>query len=226
MTPIYTKAEFHLTMRCDLKCLYCNRLCFLPKPLPIPDMTLENAYDFVSQAKALDWHPHIYFEGGEPTLHTDLQEMIDIVSKIGEVTVLSNGIGKETLLNNIKNAGIDYSTQKNRSILHDQRDMFISPADYGETRTNCDLHGTGRCGISVDSLGYTVCCVGGVIDTVFGLNVRTKKLADLFDEDFMKYQTEMLCKNCGWGRGDRPNLTVVHGCKMSESWRKVTQCLD
>ena len=64
LTPRSDKAEFHLTYRCDLSCAGCNRACFL-RPATA-DMTIDDAQEFLRQAKALGRFPRIMIIGGEP----------------------------------------------------------------------------------------------------------------------------------------------------------------
>jgi MoaA/NifB/PqqE/SkfB family radical SAM enzyme len=90
-TPKSNEAEWHITYKCDLACPNCNRLCFLPPTTA--DMTLDDAREFNRQARELAWFPKIVILGGEPTLHRDLFEFIEIASELspGRVEVWSNG---------------------------------------------------------------------------------------------------------------------------------------
>jgi len=88
--PRSNLAEWHLTYRCDLARIGCNRACFLPPATP--DMTLGDAREFVRQAKELRWRPDVALLGGEPTLHPDLFGFLEIARQLsGRVIVVSNG---------------------------------------------------------------------------------------------------------------------------------------
>ena len=90
-TPKSNEAEWHITYKCDLNCPNCNRLCFLPPTTR--DMTLDDAREFNRQARELGWFPKIVILGGEPTLHRDLFEFIEIAKELspGRVEIWSNG---------------------------------------------------------------------------------------------------------------------------------------
>ena len=70
-----------------------------------------------------------------------------------------------------------------------QNYFFMAPIDFQvPERVPCYLHSRTGCGISVDAGGYTVCPIGGAIDGVLASNLRTRRLADLFDPVFAQYQ--------------------------------------
>lgn len=229
-TPKSPKAEWHLTYRCTLSCPCCNRACFLPPQTP--DMTLDDAKEFCRQAEALSWKPRIMLIGGEPTLHRDLFAFIDVASAFnpGSVELWSNGYGgaAQKILSRVRaegRAAVVEGTIKNANVAHDVFDIFQSPSDYGMTREPCGTHASVEwpdCGISVDHEGYTLCCMGGAIDGLLGLGVRTKRLADLWDVDFANRQTEALCKHCGQHLGitGRQVATsqVIRGTLLSPTW--------
>ena len=230
-TPQAPKAEFHLTYRCDLACSTCNRACFLPAQTP--DMTLDDAEEFCRQAKELDWHPRIMIIGGEPTLHHDFIRFCEIARQFtgspSRVEVWSNGYSARAtarlgIVQDEDLATVIVGTQKNGPVEQPVKDIFLDPADYGESREPCGTHARYAdpdCGISVDHEGYTVCCMGGAIDGVLGLGVRTKRLADLFDEDFAARQTASLCQYCGQHLGTDGKLetaTNYRGTWLSPTW--------
>ena len=237
-------------------------------------MTIEDAKSFIKQCRELDWIPNkISIIGGEPTLHKDFDEFIELALEFvgnGMVEVWSNMYGK--IPNQVfkkyhhTNHGIpsyriywsdeglegkdlipfskpkrdnlswQYNTIKDKSV-HFYKGMTISPKDMGfdscppdneENKYGCYQHsGLGSCGISVDSVGYSICAMGGAIDGMLGLNVRTKDLSKLFDKDFALKQTCDLCDNCGYEYDkrtneinweSRDNVKVVNHTNMSSTW--------
>ena len=237
--PKTNAAEWHITYRCDLACTNCNRLCFLPPTTP--DMTLEDARDFVRQAKDLNWSPELAILGGEPTLHHDLFELLAIANELspGRVTVWSNGFRADARrqLDRIRSEGLaqicEGTLKPAGSIIHPQNDFFIAPIDFNvPERTPCHLHCRSGCGVSVDSGGYTLCPLGGAIDSVLDTKLRTRRLADLFDPVFAQYQTRALCRLCGHELHiDSLRISqsqVLRGSLMSPTWQqavnRIHQC--
>ena len=218
-TPKSNRAEWHITYKCDLACPNCNRLCFLPPTTP--DMTLDDAREFVKQAKDLGWSPDIIIIGGEPTLHNDLFEFIEIAKELGSVSIFSNGYSNKAKenLKQIREEGMVWICEesiKSGGSVKFERGLSISPQDSGiENYTPCNQHSFRHpCGISVDSIGYTICPLGGAIDSVLNLKVRTKNLRDLFDVEFAHKQTCSLCGVCG--------LSIKEGQWNKEGMETIT----
>ncbi|MGA2035869.1 MAG: radical SAM protein [Thermoguttaceae bacterium] len=234
--PRSDKAEWHLTHRCDLACPNCNRACFLPPQTP--DMSVDDGREFCRQAADLDYRPRIMLIGGEPTLHPDFLEFVKLASAFAgsdRVEIWSNGFSAQAkeLLALVQDHGlaiVQWGTVKRGNASHPVRDIFIAPADFGETREPCGTHACFAdpdCGISVDSGGYTVCCMGGAIDGILGLSVRTRRLADLWDPEFAARQTRALCDHCGQHLGIPPQKRAacqrIHGTLMSPAWARESR---
>ena len=99
--------------------------------------------------------------------------------------------------------------------------------DFGHDFKGCYQHSAYGCGISVDSVGYSICAMGGAIDGMLELGVRTKDLSKLFDKEFALKQTCDLCDNCGFQYERRTNqinwelqdnIKVVNHTHMSPTW--------
>jgi hypothetical protein len=136
-TPKSNEAEWHITYKCDLSCPNCNRLCFLPPTTP--DMTLDDAREFVRQARELNWFPKVVILGGEPTLHRELFEFIQIAHELspGRVEVWSNGYrpaAKEKLAR-IRAEGVarvcEETIKADGDMVLPQADFFLAPKDFG-----------------------------------------------------------------------------------------------
>lgn len=227
-------AEIHPTYLCNLSCVGCNRMCFL-KP-SVPDMTVEDLVEFFRQAKELNWNPIIRFVGGEPTLHPDFFEMLDLSRRFTgdtqRIQLWSNGYGSrvQDILEKVKAdklAAIMKFTQKREgSITHDLTAFCLAPADYGDTRPPCGLHAAGNnCGICVDSQGYAVCPCGGAIAGYLKKDFMTRVLADLFNEQWAKKHVRSMCQWCGAYlgykyKGRKQNVKLC-GIEMSKSWAEA-----
>ncbi len=219
-TPKSGKAELHITYACNLSCTNCNRASYLKNPHS-PDMTITDVIEFFSQCIELNWKPDILIIGGEPTMHPQFEEIVAVsrrfVGDNGLVQVWTNGRDK-AMVDKIRHkymASVPEETFKERSrIDFPWDDYFVSPADYGIERQKCWQHGSEICGISVDSGGYMPCAVGGMLDGMLKLGLRTKRLADLFDNEKNAALTKEMCKHCG------ACLTQLLSGEEKENWRK------
>ncbi len=231
-TPKSNFAEWNLTYRCNLKCTSCCRFCYLPPTTG--DMTVEDAERFIEEARDLKWKPEIWIIGGEPTLHPQFLDFVDIAYEFGSrIRVMSNHFTS-------KSQALLAEAEKRHpgcvrplcakpmgAVDHYRRDYCIAPRDFNVLRsTPCHVHSGFRrgCGISVDHDGYTVCPNGGAIDGIHNLGLRTRRLADLFDPKIAAKQTEVLCGQycgCEWVPAEDPTklLRECHGVPASPTWQ-------
>lgn len=214
------KAELHITYRCNLQCVNCNRMSNLRNE-HTPDMTVDDVKEFFRQCRELNYNPLVLIIGGEPTLHPDFDEICRLAREFRgpgkEVQVWTNGRDRQ-LVDRIRakyQMSVPEETFKDKSrIDFPWDDYYISPADFGIQRKKCWQHGSEICGISVDSLGYMPCAVGGMIDSVLKLGLRTKNLADLFDNNKNAEITEKMCQHCG------ACYSNMVGGEEREQWRE------
>lgn len=242
--PTSGKAEMHLTYKCDLICVNCNRASFLRKP-HTPDMTVEDAVEFFRQARELNFSPDILLIGGEPTIHPQFHEIARLAAEFngGRVQFWSNGYRPETraALERARDAGYGgivgetHKPEGSQNLSID--DIFVSPKDFGYERNPCWQHASVICGISVDHEGYSPCAIGGAIDGSLRSGIRTKVLADLFDPEKVAEMTRKLCEHCGHqlssiGIRDIPlskwrehveGCETRFGAKMSPTWIEAMQ---
>jgi hypothetical protein len=236
LLPQSNKAEWHLTYRCDLHCVHCNRLSWLPPQTP--DMTIADAEEFCRQALALDWRPRIVLIGGEPTLHPQFFDFLALAARFhpGGVEVWSNGYSHQAreALAMVADLGtavvIDHTRKPRGSIVQPADDLFLAPADFGHTRGPCQCHASQVCGVSVDAGGYTLCAQAGAMDGILKLGIRTRRLADLFDEAFAAEQTMKMCRWCGHALGIGPDRLAgskpLHGSRMSATWSAAVERIE
>jgi hypothetical protein len=190
--------ELHLTYRCNLACVGCNRGCSL-RTDHTPDLTLEQFSTFLDTCPP---YARLVLLGGEPTLHPDCVEFAKMSlerSPEAKVIIYSNAytpksreVLKELLAMGIKNSG---GTEKlDGSVDHQDPFIFVSPHDMGQPdrAEPCHWCAFKSCGFSVDSHGITSCAIGGAIDGILGLGLRTW--------DWNKVtmgQCLDLCRHCG-----------------------------
>ena len=176
---VLSRAEVHITYKCDLQCLYCNRGCFSGIEFA-PDMTIEQFKDFIEEVKKTNFGlKEIVIIGGEPTLHSDCIKFIEIANEytksVEGITMLySNNYSPKAkdIISYVKDRNLCYVADfsfKTHSENHakniDDFVVFISPEDINKKRTEiCGAYL--YCGFSVDSLGYTLCSLGGMISSV------------------------------------------------------------
>jgi hypothetical protein len=202
-------------------------------------MTLDDAREFNRQAKELNWFPKIVILGGEPTLHRELFEFIEIANELshGRVEVWSNGYRQaaKDQLARIRAEGrakvCEETIKADGCMVLPQADFFLAPKDFGVINHRpCHNHAAIGCGISVDAEGYAACSIGGAIDSVLQLGVRTKNLKDLFDVEFVHRQTCSLCDVCGRELGITSHhiakSQVMHGSLMSPTWQAAVKRIE
>lgn len=223
--------ELHLTYRCNLSCLYCNRGCSIRQD-HTPDMTIDQVEWVLTTApKPIT---KIVLIGGEPTLHPCI---VPIAIRCRAVTffvagqtfpacvqVYSNAFtGKSrAILKQLEAWGVVVfsGTYKDTSIEHGMQSMFISPADLGIKRTTpCSWSaGAGGCGYSVDACGISPCACGGAIDGILKLGVRTWNWHEAAHRDRLL----QLCRHCGSNLNFKDDtvrrLQTFRGQKMSSTW--------
>lgn len=210
--PNLNKIELDITYACDLKCTGCNRSC--PQaPSKNDHMTLDQIGRFIEESNAMDreWEL-INIMGGEPTLHPDFLEIIELIqneyiNKFSPNTVLqitSNGYSPRTkeLLKNLpvsKNIVIDHYSFKDSKETIYFTPFNKAPVDIEEYRDMDFTKGcwvTSYCGIGLNKYGYYPCGVAGSMDRVMGYDVGIKTLRDITLEK-MKILLARFCKYCG-----------------------------
>lgn len=93
--------DYHVTDRCNLKCVGCNNFCpFVPNDTPDPSLE-QVEEDFKLLSKFKDSFKRLSLLGGEPTLHENLGEILDLARRYftnNDIVLVSNGIMADKLL--------------------------------------------------------------------------------------------------------------------------------
>ena len=127
--------------------------------------------EFTEQSSALgvQWD-EIAILGGEPTLHPDLQSIVELLLSIkpGKLFLHTNGI-----------LTVDSWIRDNTEVItvlpyqKKHTDFNCAPLDvYGPDmpyRRGCKIAIT--CGLGYNGIGYYSCAAGAAIDRVFGFNI-------------------------------------------------------
>ena len=220
--PEYTRSrkfiEIDITYRCNLNCINCNRSC---KQAPTNEqMTVEQIQKFVEESidTNINWE-RIRIMGGEPTLHPDIFEILNLLleykfffSLDTQIQLVTNGSGKivNDVLSKIpKEIEVENSSKESKVQLFYPFNM--APKDsimyrYADYSSGC--HITSVNGIGLTPYGFYPCAVAGSIDRIFGFDIGRKKLPSY--DDSMIDQLEVFCEFCGHFRAaKRTNKEVM-----------------
>lgn len=204
------KIEIDITFECNLKCKGCNRSCgFAPSS---ERMSLEDIRRFVKESRELDRHwAVINVLGGEPTLHPDFIQILEILQEYADssnkgvvIQVVSNGFTEETrrlcqkatMFANVK---IDYHSFKTGNVVDYFTPFADAPCDdaaFANADYSKGCWVSSYCGIGLNKNGYYACSVCGAIDRV---QKGHNGAASLKEFSFKEQQEHFnkFCRLCG-----------------------------
>ena len=232
--PNLERIEIDITWECQVRCMNCDRSC---RQAPTDErMTVEQIAAFVEQSVSAGkrWE-RITILGGEPTLHPDLDQILDLLLAFREtyspptaLILASNGHGERTqqILENLP-GGIQVRVTAKHSPHQPTFEPFnIAPIDIPELRGAQFSDGcwiSTDCGIGLGPRGYYPCGVAGGIDRVFGLDVGLQAVPTEAAE--LATAMDACCRHCGHflrgefvGKSDRPRLNAEY---ISPTWLRV-----
>ena len=210
--PNVNRIEIDILYKCNLKCLSCNRSS---AQIDRDDyISLKQIRKFVKESIELNkkWEL-INILGGEPTLHPQFLEIVNIllkdyIEKFSFNTILqitSNGYTEKSreLLFQLKhpniyidtksfkqNNKIDYFTPFNDAPIDD---LNLKNEDFSK---GCWV--ASYCGMSLNKYGYYPCGVIGSIDSLFGGKYGVKTIKEFEkNKKFQKYVMNKYCRLCG-----------------------------
>jgi sulfatase maturation enzyme AslB (radical SAM superfamily) len=195
-------------------------------------MSRDQISRFVEESIGLGWKwDVIKLRGGEPTLHPELFEVIELLERYHKVNpdckfhILTNGFSEETkwiLTKMPKWISVDNSEKKilsKTTIGKLRHDSFnIAPIDLWIYKLADYTKGCWRpshCGMALSRYGYYPCAAGIHVSRVFGVEVGIKKLGQVNEERFLKVLNS-LCRYCGHYK--QPNDSTARNV-ISKSWR-------
>lgn len=225
--------EIDITYKCNLRCLNCNRSCTqAPDSVHMPISMIEQfVEDSLKQHKI--WR-RIRILGGEPTLHPEFEEIIQILIQYKnifpncKIEVVSNGYSKKSIdiLEQLPSQ-ITVENSSKISIIQPSFGPFNkAPQDQVMNRfvdysNGCDIMQT--CGIGLTPQGYYPCAVAGGIDRVLGISTGRNKIPD--ENDYMADLCKQACRLCGRfedGHYVPPKLRPkLEEAIISPSWEKI-----
>lgn len=233
--PKKDEVGIDLSVECNLRCPNCEAGC---RHANVKEyMSLEQIEKFVKESLELKhkWD-RIKLRGGEPTLHPQFFQVLDILKKYKDkypkttILIQTNNTGKKVkdVLSKLPKWTEVLSTNKEMNIddWFDMKYYFntysVAPVDRLGWRLFSDF--TKRCwrikichGIGLSRHGYYLCSPGATVDRIFGCDVGIKNLKTALKSD-MKKQSSALCRYCGHFK--EPNDQVKKDV-VSRSWKKA-----
>lgn len=220
------RIDVDITWVCKLRCIHCNRSC---QQAPTEErMTVEQFRYFLeeSRERGNPWR-QIHLNGGEPTLHPHLFEMLDLLldyrrrhAPHTHLKITTSGHGEEVaeVLKRIP-PGIFVRNTSKKSCYQDAFvPLNIAPVDLPEYRgadfrNGCQIIRDSGFGLTPN--GYYPCVLAGAIDRIFGFNLGRMTLPA--PDDAMEHEISRFCAVCGFFR---TNYSVENGGlpQLSSSW--------
>ena len=215
--------EIDITYKCNLKCLNCNRSC-RQAPSDI-EMVVADIENFIKQSieRKIEWE-RIRLLGGEPTLHSRILEIIDLL--IGyqrefnpsvRLVLGTNYFGPHVhrVLAQLPDEIVVKSTLKS-SRVNLFKPFNVAPVDtrynrFSDYASGCRI--IEECGLGLTPSGYYMCAVAGGIDRVFRYDLGRTEIPD--NTDALVDQMAAFCRLCGHFGFQWPTRKT----KLSKTWR-------
>jgi len=225
---------------CDLECPGCNRSCGLGQAPASEFIGLDQIERFVDESAAAGtrWR-RIMLEGGEPTLHPRLPEILGMLHRYREryspasvIELCTNGRGPQARRLNaqpppgvrVKNSAKS-PDRKNRHIAFNVAPIDQARFAGADFSQGCYIHAI--FGLGLTRHGYYPHPICGGIDRVFGFDIGVKNLDAV--PGGIHGQMSRLCPYCGHfrefrGRARRPAVQALKRRadappeRMSPSW--------
>jgi len=233
----FDNIDIEIITTCNLNCYNCDRSCGTAPSKEM--MSLEQIKCFIDESIKYNkkWN-EIKLLGGEPTLHPQFFEILDLLKEYRDkhspdtsIAMATNGYGKKVnevlakcpewlrILNTKKTSNVqEFST------------FNVAPIDLDEYKNNKNIdYSSGcwileACGLGLTPNGYYACGAGGSADRIFGWNMGLKSLEEVTEENLRK-QLKTLCKFCGhfkdYGRYRLSDYGLVTHQVTSKSWEKA-----
>ena len=215
--------EIDITYKCNLKCINCNRSCAqAPSDKEMPVAMIE---DFIAQSieKGVDWK-RIRILGGEPTLHSRILDIVDLLIRYKNQ---HNPSVRLVLGTNFFGENVHRVLEKLpptihlKSTLKSSRVNFFKPFNVAPIDTRfhpfsdyaCGCRIIEECGLGLTPCGYYACAVAGGIDRIFRYRLGRDELPD--PSDSLVDQMVTFCRLCGHFGFQWPTRRI----RQSRTWR-------
>ena len=197
--------EIDITYDCNLKCFSCDRSCEQApsKEQMMVEQIRKFTEEIVKNNVKLD---RIRVLGGEPTLHADLLEILNVLldykqkySSDTQIQLVTNGYGE--LVNRKLSElpkGIDIDSTLKKSKVQEFFPFNLAPKDlllwkHSDYSNGC--RAIAKCGFGLTRYGYYPCAIAGGIDRILGFDCGRKEFPS--NDDAMIDELNLFCKYCG-----------------------------
>jgi hypothetical protein len=225
--PSREHAESDITYKCNLKCLNCNRSCTqAPSNIEIPVADIKA---FINQSikNNIVWK-RIRILGGEPTLHSRIFDIIDLLvdyqrnfNPSVRLVLGTNFFGNQVhrVLEKLPDT-INIKSTLKVSRVNIFKPFNMAPVDSRFYRFSDYTYGCRiieECGLGLTPSGYYMCAVAGGIDRIYGYSLGRKIMPD--ESDTFSDQMSAFCRLCGHFGFQWPTRIS----KQSKTWRMAYQ---
>lgn len=201
-----------ITYRCDRGCPNCNRATRLCPSNIKEDLNPQLLYEMLQKCEDIGkkW-THITLTGGEPTLHSNFGDFVDILSEYKKnnpiCTIETYTYHHKIFYKKIEEALVKHPDFKVKDTYKEvprkhRWAIHKAPMDYPDRFSKDHFYvgcndGARMCGLGWDGSGFYCCPIGAGIARVFGLrNVAIKDACDLTANKMIE-QYPILCSRCG-----------------------------
>ncbi len=198
-----------LTYACNLRCHNCDESS--AQAPADTQMSVEQIQRFVNECTAANYHWDLMeIAGGEPTMHPDFLEIIDILrtyrnrySPHTRIKVLTNGAGDKVqqlvaqVPGDIEVENSGKSGKRQVELKHATFNLTpeeVAGYEKVDYRNGCEY--THRCGTGLGPAGYYHCPVAAGMDRIFEWNIGRQSLPS--EDDDMQDLAEQFCSKCGY----------------------------
>lgn len=198
-----------LTYACNLRCLNCDESS--AQAPADTQMSVEQVRRYADEWIAANYRWDLLeIAGGEPTLHKDFLEIIDILrayrdrcSPHTRIKVLTNGAGEQVrqivsqIPGDVEVQDSGKSGKRQSELKHATFNVMpeeISGYEKVDYRNACEW--TERCGTGLGPGGYYHCPVAAGMDRIFEWNIGRQSLPS--EDDDMEDLAERFCSKCGY----------------------------
>lgn len=221
--PSRSYAEIDITYQCNLKCINCNRSCTQApsnREMPVADI---KAFIEQSIEKQIAWK-RIRILGGEPTLHSRIFDIIDLLINYQQtynpsvrLVLGTNFFGNQVhrVLEQLPD-GITLKSTLKSSRVNLFKPFNVAPVDRWYNRFSdyaCGCRIIAECGLGLTPSGYYMCAIAGGIDRIVGYHLGRKVLPE--ESDTLSDQMSAFCRLCGHFGFQWPTRRA----KLSKTWR-------